>query len=144
MTISQKTLVLIGVFILGLLLGVIVDRKTTVKSTITTKTDTSVVNDDRDHKVTVIVKKKDGEETTTITEDNHSDTKENVQQNTSTIIRAPAKSKLNVSALVAIDHLTDLTPKYGISVSKEFLGPVTIGAFGLTNGTIGVSLGIDF
>lgn len=144
MTFSQKILITIGVFVIGLVSGVIIDRKTTSKSAITTKTDTDIVADDKDHKVTVIVKKPNGEETTTITEDNHNDTKENINQNTIAVITAPVKSKINISVLAGFDHLTDLQPKYGLSVSKEVLGTVTVGAFGLTNGIVGVSVGINF
>ena len=38
----------------------------------------------------------------------------------------------------------DRIPLYGISANKEFIGPITIGAFGLTNGTIGLSIGVNF
>lgn len=66
---------------------------------------------------------------------------------TSTISAAsPIKVKsLNVSALIANDFSRGiLVPTYGISVSKEILGLITVGAFGLTNGAIGVSLGLNF
>jgi hypothetical protein len=33
---------------------------------------------------------------------------------------------------------------YGISVHREFIGPITLGAFGLTNGTVGLSIGVNF
>lgn len=54
-------------------------------------------------------------------------------------------STINISALVAKDFSgsTD-KPLYGASISKEFIGPVTIGAFGLSNGIIGLSVGINF
>ena len=42
MTFSQKILITIGVFVIGLVSGVIIDRKTTSKSAITTKTDTAI------------------------------------------------------------------------------------------------------
>jgi len=31
-----------------------------------------------------------------------------------------------------------------VSVSKELFGPVTVGAFALTNSTFGISIGLDF
>lgn len=56
----------------------------------------------------------------------------------------PAKNaKLNVSALIAFNHDYE-GPKYGISVTKEGLGPFTGGIWGLNNGTLGLSLGVDF
>ena len=33
---------------------------------------------------------------------------------------------------------------YGASVSKPILGPITLGAWGLNNGTVGASLGLTF
>ena len=35
-------------------------------------------------------------------------------------------------------------PVYGAAISKEVLGPVTIGVFGLNNNTVGISLGVNF
>lgn len=56
-----------------------------------------------------------------------------------------AQPKLNVSALVANDFSRGLlVPTYGVSVSKQVLGPFTVGGFGLTNGTIGLSIGVNF
>jgi hypothetical protein len=53
----------------------------------------------------------------------------------------PKTNTVNVSALAAIDNWT---PYYGVSVSKQVLGPITVGGFGLTNGTLGISIGINF
>lgn len=54
-------------------------------------------------------------------------------------------STLNISILGANDFSRGLlVPTYGISVTKEVLGPITVGAFGLMNGVIGVSIGLDF
>lgn len=139
MTIKETVILILAALILGLTLG----RLSVNKTVTTTKTDTAITTDATDHKVTVIVKKPGGEETTTITEDSKDDTKKTIDKDAVSTIIAPVKPRYNVSALVAIDHLTDLTPKYGISVSKEFIG-LRVGAFGLTNGTAGVSLGIDF
>lgn len=62
------------------------------------------------------------------------------------VVAAPSSTtrrKTNVSALVAVDSLK-LTPTYGIGVTHELIGPITIGAFGLTNGVVGLSIGISF
>lgn len=56
-----------------------------------------------------------------------------------------SKSKLNISVLGAEDFSRGFTqPTYGLSVNKEVLGPLTVGAFGLMNGTVGISVGLDF
>jgi hypothetical protein len=100
-----------------------------------------------DHTETTIVKVKDSKgnetETTKIISDTKSKTKENTTVAETTKTVAPSKSKVNVSALVGYD-----TAKrdylYGISVTKEVMGPITVGAFGLNNGVVGVSLGYNF
>ena len=51
---------------------------------------------------------------------------------------------MNISALVGVDLPNSLKPLYGASFTKQFLGPISIGAWGLTNGTLGVSVGINF
>ncbi len=52
---------------------------------------------------------------------------------------------LNVSVLVANDFsIRAIKPIYGVSVTKEVLGPITVGAFGLTSGTVGLSVGLNF
>jgi hypothetical protein len=102
-----------------------VDRKTE------TKTD----------RTTVIKKDKDGKETTRIVERIREKDRETTKSETTKSVQSAPR--LNVSALAGI-ALADGTRTYGVAVSKEIAGPVTVGAFGLTNGTIGVSVGINF
>lgn len=97
----------------------------------------------QDHTKTTIVetKKPDGSSTTTTTIDEKSKTK------TDAISQVPVatKQKTNISVLVANDFKQPgIIPLYGISVNRELIGPVTVGAFGLTNGTIGLSIGVNF
>lgn len=96
---------------------------------------------DKSHTTTVIkeVKHKDGtsEKITTVISDRDKKQTENV--------KIPVKSpKLNVSLLIANDFDTRMKPEYGVSFTKEFIGPITIGGFGLTNGILGVSIGFNF
>lgn len=88
------------------------------------------------------VKQPNGVEETTTTIVDRTVSKEKSSRTES----APAPRKnLNVSALVTNDFSDgEFKPVYGVSVSKEVLGPITIGAFGLTNGTIGLSVGVNF
>lgn len=61
------------------------------------------------------------------------------------LVIVPRKSVLSVSALVSGNFVANrFEPIYGIAVSKEVFGPFTAGAFGLTNGTLGLSVGINF
>ena len=85
---------------------------------------------------TIVRTKKPGGETKTVVT-------EEINSNTKTITKPPPK--LNVSALAGIDTATSLLkPIYGISISKEFMGPITVGAYGLTNGVVGLSVGVNF
>lgn len=106
------------------------------------KIDTTTKTKETNHRVTVITKDPSGKETTTITEDIVIKEKEKKNE-VKTVTVAPKHSSLNISALVGTSIHT-LQPVYGASISKEILGPVTIGAFGLTNGTAGVSVGLNF
>lgn len=58
----------------------------------------------------------------------------------------PKTNLLNISALVSADMSKGLfqPPSYGVSVSREVLGPITAGGFALTNGVIGISIGLNF
>lgn len=58
-------------------------------------------------------------------------------------VTPPRISTLNVSALAGIS-IGQGIPVYGVSITKQILGPLTVGGYGLNNGTIGVSLGINF
>lgn len=55
----------------------------------------------------------------------------------------PAK-KTFIQALAGVDLSRSFTPTYGIAVSREVLGPITLGAYGLTSGVVGVTVGVSF
>lgn len=121
------------------------------QSTKTVQSDTEV-NEHKDTHVeikTVTAKAPDGTVTTTTTKDivtaatKERDVKSTVVESRSTQVQK--KSTLNVSALFGVDTRSSApVVSYGVSVSKEFIGPVTVGLFGLNNGTVGVSLGLNF
>lgn len=96
------------------------------------------------HKVTQVTKKPDGTVTTVVTEDTSSkvDTNKNTNLNFDEKITPPKTNLTNVSLLAGYDF--GRGPAYGASVTHQFLGPLTIGAFGLTDGIVGVSLGVNF
>lgn len=52
--------------------------------------------------------------------------------------------KINLSAMVGFEGSKFNTPIYGISASKELLGPISVGIFGMTNSTYGLTLGASF
>ena len=105
------------------------------------------VNTDKDvHKQTTITKKPDGTQTTVIVEDSTVKTEDKKQdtKKVDTTITPPKINTINLNALAGVDAFHSFKPVYGAQVSKQFIGPVSIGLFGLSNGTIGVSLGVSF
>lgn len=52
-----------------------------------------------------------------------------------------SSSNLNVYGLVGTDFKT---PVYGGHISREVIGPISLGAWALTNRTVGFSLGLRF
>lgn len=88
--------------------------------------------------------------TTTITQDTDSKKNTDIVDNTKkdeTDIKTvtEAGSKVTISALGGV-HINGLSSKliYGVSVSKPILGPITAGAFVLSEPAAGVSLGLTF
>lgn len=62
-------------------------------------------------------------------------------------VQAPAKrSMINISLLAGTDvtHGLAVIQTYGISISKEVFGPITAGLWGMTSGTAGISIGLNF
>lgn len=116
------------------------DKKTTDTKQVDTnthsQTTTTVTEDPNGTKKTTTVVTTD---TTTKSKDTEVITDRTTQSTTPT-----KRNTINISALVGVDISKGFIPSYGISASKEFIGPITIGAFGLTSGTVGLSLGLNF
>jgi phage-related tail fiber protein len=119
-----------------------------LKETTMSQTDTKQDSSKDTHTVTKVVYVEDPngrKETDTITT---TDTVAHVVEDTDTSTKSvidikPAKiNTLNVSALASTKGLSSIS--YGLSVTKQVPGPITIGGFGLTDGTIGVSVGLNF
>lgn len=109
------------------------DKKNTHKTTTTTTT-----TDSNGIKKT----------TTVVTEDTASDNKTNI--NDTIHVAADAQksvdrggSSVTVSALGGIDF-TNGHYVFGAAVTRPIIGPLTLGAWGLTNATGGVSVGLTF
>jgi hypothetical protein len=132
---------LLGVFLIAIL-SFALGRRSTTSTTIDTQVQTHEDIQTQDHKKTVITEQPNGVKTTVITDDIKSDTTETQVAQTHEVLNAK-KPVINVSALVGTDY-TSLKPLYGVSMSKEFLGPITLGVYGMTNHVIGLSIGINF
>jgi len=111
------------------------------------KTDKDIDKDKVTHTVTTVTKKPDGTEVTTIDKktESKSQEKDKITEHLDQTVTPSKQSKVNISVLGANDFSKSIpVPIYGVSFNKEFLGPITIGAFGLKNGVIGLSIGLDF
>lgn len=101
------------------------------------------------HEVVTSTKKVDGTTTTTKVIDTDTISSKATQSETTAKIMQdiipPKTGTTNVSALLSNNFSNGLwSPAYGVSVTHEVLGPLSVGAFGLTSGIVGVSVGITF
>lgn len=54
-----------------------------------------------------------------------------------------ASGRTSIFALAGLD-ISARSVVYGGLITRQLIGPLSIGAWGLTNGTVGVSLGLEF
>ena len=92
-------------------------------------------------KKVVIKENKDGSKETVIVTDTKSD--EKGKSNTDIENKeVTKKGSFNVSVLAGSS--IPINGVLGVSATKNVLGPITVGAWGLTNGTAGLSVGLNF
>lgn len=117
-----------------------------------TTTDTSKT---RNKKIVIVeITRPDGtkEKSTTITDDTQIDRKKETSEDTTvnkdtTEMKevTTSSSKTHLSALSGIDIFSPQSGLvYGGAISKEVLGPISIGVWGLSNGLAGCSVGLTF
>lgn len=159
----MQTKTKIIIFITALLISfaagyALTPTKTVIKTQIvevekkSTDNSTDVGKDVKKTTTTKEVTKPDGtkETTTTVTEETKTDKKTD-QSETDTDSKTETSSKeierlssrTNLSLLTGADIHNALSPIYGASVSKQILGPISLGVFGLQNGIFGVSIGLS-
>lgn len=113
------------------------DSKTDTDKHKETKTVTETAPDGTTKIITIIVEdenKKTEDKKTSDSVTNRDETKE-ITRN---------RSKLSISVLGGTNFLNPpLVPIYGAHVTYSVLGPITVGAFGLSNLTFGVSIGLN-
>ncbi len=121
-----------------------VDVKTEESSKVT---DTKQIDREKHVKTVVVVNElPDGTKHTETTTTNDTTTKIDASTTTTDVksITPVKRSTLNVSLLAGTNLNEPFKPTYGASITKEVLGPITVGVWGLTTGTAGISLGVDF
>ncbi len=133
--------------VIALVIAFAVGRYTVHKDAVETTTESKQKEVDKNHTVTTIVIKKQPDGTTETTQVIDSTTKNTVNTLVNTSAReevARQNPVINISLLAGFDYSQPLKPLYGISASKEILGPMTVGVFGLTNHVVGLSIGVNF
>lgn len=138
---NNRFLIPVVFFIMGGALAYFVmPTKVEIQTSSTQTQDTKVEQD------TVIVEKtdKDGNKvkTTTIKTNTQTQTK---REDKTVEVKENKKQQYHISAMAGVD-VTNLTSPivFGIHVQKQFIGPISIGLFGFTNKTAGLSLGLQF
>ena len=111
--------------------------KTEVKTVEVEKVVTKV-----EHKTVKIKENKDGSKETIIVTDSRAGSTTNIRSQDKTK-ELTVRDKINVS-LLAGNSLPISAPIFGASVQKNFIGPITLGAWVLTNKTGGLSVGLNF
>lgn len=91
------------------------------------------------------------EKKTTVVEDTqanrkHDDKTDDEKSSDSSSVKIVERSsaKVTISALAAVNPFTPGPFLYGASISKPILGPLSLGAFGFSDGRIGLSAGLTF
>lgn len=146
MNIPLKFKVIIYVVALALTFGI--GRYTAPGSETKSQTITQEKEKEKTHTqaTTTTIKTPDGtEKTVTVTDVVATSTTVKSENNTTqTVLRAEHKT-LNVSLMAGYD-IRDVgaAPRYGLTVTKEILDPLTIGIWGISNSTVGLSVGINF
>lgn len=109
-------------------------EKNTRKTTTVTKT---TYPDGRVEERTVVVEETDRKSSSTTVSEG-SKTENEVTEVTH------SSSRVTISALAGAPTSSLQLPVYGVAISKPVLGPITVGAWGLSSGVIGASLGLTF
>lgn len=131
----------VGVYVVGYDIG-----KGTVKETVKTEV-SNEVEKEKDHKTTTITKTKDKQgnaKTVTIISEDVDKTivkDETVSQRTQ---EAAREQRYRLYGISSWEIRNDFRSSYGIGGSAKVIGPVEIGAFYLTNGTVGATVGVSF
>ncbi len=132
------------IVVLGLLSSFAVGRYSVPESTKESK-DSSEQTDSKKKKKTVTEETEapDGtkKKKTTVTEETEK-SKSKTDKESKEVFTG--SSKVTVGALLGIRVYDANSQSYGLLISKPILGPITVGAFYLTPGILGASLGLTF
>lgn len=124
-------------FLIGLVIGLIIAA--IYIANMEEKVRTEIIEKEKIRTVIKRVREPNGRETEVVVIDESRDTR-----NTTEITKSSIKTNISVLAATRLSDFNLIKPTYGLSVSRPFLGPITIGLFGYTDKTVGLSLGVNF
>ncbi len=107
------------------------------------KTDVQSQKDTEIHSITVTEEEPSGAKKTTTTTDTASVSSRISAETVKSSTTASPNPTYHASILYGYD-VSNRKSTYGLSIDRRLLGPVSIGVWGLTNNTLGVSLGVSF
>jgi hypothetical protein len=147
----NKTIVgaLVGSLLLGAYLGhTFGPEKIKIETHTVTVEQAAIAKDSskKKHSVTLINEAKDGSKTTSIVEDEMDE--ETLRELLAKASASDSKTEKIYSNAVSVDFLAKVqknnltSPSFGVMINKEVIGRVTIGLFGFTDVSGGVSLGL--
>lgn len=89
------------------------------------------------------------EKTTVITDDRSSSTTSNTNTDSNTTMESSkevinSSSRVTIMALAGVNPTAVGVPMYGAYIGKPILGPITLGAWALSNPSFGLGLGLTF
>lgn len=152
MSTKSKVILAIIVLVVAFAFGRYSVPEKIVTVTKTIEVEKKVVDTEKDKKIVkVIIEHPDGTKETreeiVENEKTHS-TEDSITKSKNTTEITKGGSKINVSILAGSNlsslNLNSIPITYGASVNKEILGPITVGIFGLSNGNLGISAGLNF
>lgn len=125
-----------------------VAKTTDSKSSLTEQKDMTTTKDTKEVVTTTETSKPNGEKVVTVVDniDTHEKTgsADSIKSAQDNKVVESKKSTIHLQLLGGADMTSNFKLVYGGMVSKQFIGPVTLGVFGLSDGTLGLSIGLEF
>jgi hypothetical protein len=144
--VKRYIITIIVAFVVGLSLGMF-GRPTKVITKTETVYKDRIVEKVIEHQVIVTkeIKKPDGtDEIDTVTKtDDQDDKKSDLTGNSNTSKEVDYGSGIQIGGMAGT-NLSNGQQVYGGYANKRLIGPITVGGFGLSNGTAGLTLGVEF
>jgi hypothetical protein len=100
-------------------------------------------SDSKDGTKVVVTEITEDDETVRAKTSNTSEETQKTETRDKTVIYNSPKVTISALAGLSVHDLSVPSPVYGASVSKQVLGPISAGIWGLSNGVFGLSIGVS-